>query len=154
MIIVFGLVAPIVAESSADAVQLGFNEKIRIGDLLLYFYDIEDSRCPLDVICIWEGRVIAMIKVQNQTHEISGNFTPGYTLSYITPYNVTLVDVLPHPISTEKPDYVAVLDISKQPDRDSLQKGETLDDSLGWLVLGGFSVIIIAFVVMKIKKRK
>jgi hypothetical protein len=53
-----------------------------------------------------------MIQVQNQTDKISGNFTPGFTLSF-TSYNITLVDVLPHPTSTEKPDYVVILEITK-----------------------------------------
>ena len=37
---------------------------------------------------------------------------------------------------------------------DALQKGETLDDSLGWLTLAGLLVIIAAYITMKIKKRK
>jgi hypothetical protein len=93
-------------------VELKFNEKISIGDIELYFYDIKDSRCPLDVTCVWEGEVNVMIQVQNQTDKISGNFTPGFTLSF-TSYNITLVDVLPHPTSTEKPDYVVILEITK-----------------------------------------
>lgn len=99
-------------EGTSDTVELKFNEKIRIGEIELYFYDIEDSRCPLDVTCIWEGKVTAMIQVQNKTDKISENFTPGFTLSYAQ-YNFTLVDVLPHPTSTEKPDYVVILEMTK-----------------------------------------
>ena len=36
----------------------------------------------------------------------------------------------------------------------ALQKGETLDDSLGWWTLVGLLVIIAAYITMKIKKRK
>ena len=36
----------------------------------------------------------------------------------------------------------------------ALQKGETLDDSLGWWTLAGLLVIIAAYITMKIKKRK
>jgi hypothetical protein len=99
-------------DGTFDTIELKFNEKIRIGDIELNFYDIEDSRCPLDVTCVWEGKVTAMIQVQNQTDKISKNLSPGFTLSF-TPYNITLVDVLPHPISTEKPDYVVILEITK-----------------------------------------
>jgi len=109
------------------AVELKLGEKILHEDLNLYFYDIEDSRCPLDVTCIWEGRVTAMIQVQNQTHTISENFSIGSTLSSISPYDVTLIDVIPHPISTEIPDYVALLDITKFSYSDKSQPKDLAD---------------------------
>lgn len=154
LLIITALVAVTLIQAS-EAVEIKLDQRIHVGDLDLYFYDIEDSRCPLDVTCVWEGKVTAMILVQNQTHKISGYFTPGYTLSYITPYNVTLVAVNPHPISTEKPDYVAILDISKLGDGESLQKGETTDLAiLGWVGLAGSLFIVAAYIIMKIKKRK
>ena len=102
-----------VTVSSAHAVELKMGEKIQHDLLDLLFYDVDDSRCPLDVTCIWEGKVTATILVQNQTHKISKNFDVGSSVYSISPYNVTLIDVIPHPISTEKPDYVAILDITK-----------------------------------------
>jgi len=99
-------------EPNPFTVGIPFDQTFQYKDLELYFYDIEDSRCPLDVTCVWEGEVTVMIHVRNQTHKIAGYFTPGYTISYITPYNVTLVDIQPHPISTEKPDYIATLEIT------------------------------------------
>jgi len=102
-----------VTASSAHAVELKLGEKTNHDWLDLLFYEVEDSRCPLDVTCIWEGKVTATILVQNQTHKISKNFDVGSTLFSISPYNVTLIDVIPHPISNEKPDYVAILAITK-----------------------------------------
>jgi len=137
--------------------EIKMNQTIQFEDLELYFYDIEDSRCPLDVTCVWEGKVTVMIHVQNQTHKNAAFFTPGSTVTYHTPYEITLVDILPHPISTEEPDYVAILDISKIEDRESLRKGETLEDSasiLGWAGLAGSLFIVAAYTIMKIKKRK
>jgi hypothetical protein len=98
--------------SSAHAIELKLGEKTNHDLLDLLFYDVDDSRCPLDVTCVWEGKVTATILVQNQTHKISKSFDIDSTLSAISPYNVTLVDVIPHPTSTEKPDYVAILDIT------------------------------------------
>jgi len=40
-----------------------------------------------------------------------------------------------------------------QKDSSSLQKGETFNDSLVWLALIGFLIIVAAFTIMKIKKR-
>ncbi|MEX0862330.1 hypothetical protein [Nitrosopumilus sp.] len=102
-----------ITESFAEEIEIKFGETVLYENLNLYFYDIEDSRCPLDVTCIWEGKVVAMIHTSNQTHKIGGGFEIGYPLTYMTPYTITLIDVKPHPISTEKPDYVAILDISK-----------------------------------------
>ena len=99
-------------DGTFDTVELKFNEKIRIGEIELYFYDIEDSRCPIDVTCIWEGQVTAMIQVQNKNDRILENFIPGFTLSYAQ-FNITLIDVLPHPTSTENPNYVVILEITK-----------------------------------------
>lgn len=101
------------AESFAEEIKIKFGETVQYDNLNLYFYDIEDSRCPLDVTCIWEGKVTARIHTSNQTHKIGGGFEIDYPLTYMTPYTITLIDVKPHPISTEKPDYVAILDISK-----------------------------------------
>ena len=37
----------------------------------------------------------------------------GHTHSFITPYEITLVDLQPYPISTEEPKYVATINISQ-----------------------------------------
>ena len=41
----------------------------------------------------------------------------------------------------------------EQKDSSSLQKGETFDDSLIWLALAGSLIVVVVFIVMKIKKR-
>ena len=94
-------------------VDLEFGKTFQHDDLKITFYDIEDSRCPLDVSCVWEGKVTAMFVVSNQTHDISSRTPVDSTMDFITPFEITLKDVLPHPISTEKPDYVAILEIAK-----------------------------------------
>lgn len=101
---------------NSTIVDLEIGQVFHYRDLELEFYDIEDSRCPLDVTCVWEGKVTTMIHVRNQTHKIAGFFIPDHTVSYISPYNVTLIDIQPHPVSIEKPDYVATLKITKLDD--------------------------------------
>ena len=54
-----------------------------------------------------------MIAVKNQTHQISEAFMLGHTHSFITPYEITLVDLQPDPISTEEPKYVGTINISQ-----------------------------------------
>lgn len=112
IILAFVMVAPI-TESFAEEIEIKIGETIYYENLSLYFYDVEDSRCPLDVTCVWEGKVSAMIHTSNETHKIGGGFEINSPLSYITPYTITLIDVKPHPISTEKPEYIAILEITK-----------------------------------------
>ena len=92
-------------------IQIKQDEIITYRNLTLWFYDIEDSRCPSDVTCMWEGQVNVMINIRNETDKISAQFTPNHSLTYITPYNITLTDIQPYPISTERPDYTATLKI-------------------------------------------
>jgi hypothetical protein len=113
LIIIALVIAIPITESFAELIEIKFGETVLYENLNLKFYDIEDSRCTLDVTCVWEGKVSARIHTSNQTHKIGGTFEIGYPFTHMTPYTITLVDVKPHPISTEKPDYVAILDISK-----------------------------------------
>ena len=142
---------------SGEIFEIKMNQVIWFEDLELHFRDIEDSRCPLDVTCVWEGKVTVMINIQNQTHKNAAYFTPGSTDTYHIPYEITLVDIQPHPISTHDStdEYVATLSISID-DRESLRKGETLGGSaiLGWGGLAGSLFIILAYIIMKKKKSK
>ena len=113
LIILALTVIPIIDISFAEELEIEFGKTISYENLKLYFYDVEDSRCPSDVTCIWEGKVSAMIHISNQTHKIGGPLEISYPVTYISPYTITLVDVKPYPISTEKPDYVAMLEITK-----------------------------------------
>ena len=157
IIIILVAVLSLAALRPAEALEIKFDQKIRVGDLELYFYDIEDSRCPLDVTCIWKGNVTAMIHVKNQTHKIAGYFTPGYTLTYITPYNVTLVDIQPYPISTEKSDYVATLDISKSETtpRPTDFRETNSENSLVIILIESIgAILIVLFIIFYVIKKR
>ena len=183
MILVLAVI-PIMGISFAEELEIEFGETISYENLKLYFYDIEDSRCPSDVTCIWEGKVSAMIHISNQTHKIGGPLEISYPVTYVSPYTITLVDVKPHPTSTEKPDYVAMLEITKHIlddgfiDEQTCETGKTLvdgicqdvvtdptpsdfresGDSIGMLyAYSGLSlvgIIIVFFVIKKWKNRK
>jgi len=178
--IAFVMIMPI-TESFAEEIEIKFGETIHYENLNLYFYDVEDSRCPLDVTCIWEGKVTAMIHTSNETHKIGGGFEIGYPHTYITPYTITLIDVKPHPISTEKPDYIAILDVIKSPeftdeqicgeenmlvdgvcmpkpkpsDFRDLQEGETISNPEVVIIIQslGAGLIVLFIVIYAIKKR-
>ena len=108
---------PMMSESFAEEIKIPFGETISYEELKFYFYDIEDSRCPSDVTCIWEGKILAMIRVSNDTHDVGGPRDIGFVQKSFEPYSIRLKNVEPYPISTEKPDYVAVLEITKSESR-------------------------------------
>ena len=142
---------------NSPIIKIGIGQKIQLDDLKLYFYDIEDSRCPLDVECIWEGEVTVMINLDNKTLDASTYFTPGRTVTF-PPYEITMTDIQPHPISTEKPDYVATLEATKldvQPDPEQF-RGETLQDTQVIIIIQSLGAILIAsFIILyAIKKRR
>ena len=77
---------------------------------------INDSRCPSDVICIWEGMVSVKIVVEKPVHgtiELDSYQNPTDTISN---YSFELMDVLPYPVSnqsTEPEDYDVMLKVKK-----------------------------------------
>ena len=163
-------------ETFKQKVEIGIGQTIQLDDFKLYFYDIEDSRCPLDVTCVWEGNVTAMINLDNKTLDASAYFTPGLTVTF-PPYEITMTDIQPHPISTEKPDYVATLELSRiqeftgeeicgkgnvlvegicRPAESSdFREGETLNSPVIIIIQSLGAVLIIGFIVFyAIKKRR
>jgi len=144
---------------TAETIQLNFGQTKQYEDLELRFYDIEDSRCPLDVTCVWEGQVLVMVNISNDTDSISARFAPGHTVSYIVPYNVTLTGIEPHPITTERPEYTATLDIvnTKELTPSDISPIRDYDYGMIYVVLSGAIIagIIgsVVFVVVRKKRR-
>ncbi|MGY5149764.1 MAG: hypothetical protein ACW9W3_06850 [Candidatus Nitrosopumilus sp. bin_68KS] len=119
LILLVILMIPI-SESFAEEIEIKFGETISYENLKFYFYDIEDSRCPSDVTCIWEGEVWAMIRYSNATLDVGGQRNIGHVDKLFEPYTILLKGIEPYPISTEKPEYVAILEITKPSMSDEL----------------------------------
>ena len=107
------------SESFADEIKVKFGETVSYENLKFYFYDIEDSRCPSDVTCIWEGRVLTMTRISNATLDIGGYRNIGNVEKSFPPYVVTLKDLQPYPVNTEKPNYVATMFVWESVDNPS-----------------------------------
>jgi hypothetical protein len=87
---------------------------LQSAELVLKFVKVtEDSRCPSDVTCIWEGQVSILVGLASASDGKSfGNFTltsrgaggAAYELSAkaVNGYSLRLVDVHPYPVSTQK----------------------------------------------------
>ena len=83
---------------------------------------IEDSRCPLGVVCIWQGTAIAKFSVTVNDHQqpvtLSTFKLPGFPSDTILMgYKIEFVDLLPYPDINKSHDiseYRAELKITKQ----------------------------------------
>jgi hypothetical protein len=83
---------------------------------------IEDSRCPLDVTCVWEGRASVQLEItyDNNTHSVVLN-EPGltdYSVDEFRAYSISF-HLKPYPGDVEDisgGDYYLQLTVSKQED--------------------------------------
>ncbi len=84
--------------------------------------DIEDSRCPEDLICIWAGMIVIEAKVRIDGEDFRFKLSDhrnasGFPEQFSTPkYTVKLIDVVPHSDSSgpDPTDQRAILLISKR----------------------------------------
>jgi len=88
-----------------DEFLLSFNHEIQIkGEaLVIKFSSVpEDTRCPKDVICVWEGNA-HIVLLLNKSDNIDLNSTlPSNEKTYKNSYKITLLEVQPIPISTQQ----------------------------------------------------
>lgn len=79
------------------------NQQFQSADKSLKFTitEINDSRCPSDVVCIWQGEAIVKINVEAPVSgklELSTFHNQADTLGN---YSFRLIEVSPYPISTK-----------------------------------------------------
>jgi len=104
---------PSAQETLADSVQLAPGGQISAGGLLLTFVEAtDDSRCPVDVTCIWQGtalvHVVLRAGVGAGTPEVLNPFDRASV--DFSGYRVTLLGLLPVPregIAIDPEDYRA-----------------------------------------------
>lgn len=87
-------------------ISLYIGESVIINDhgITLKFVDVlDDSRCPSDVVCVWEGTVSLMINIQYSNQDLGNfilNLTNLHKASFMG-YYVKFKALEPYPISTE-----------------------------------------------------
>ena len=94
------------------------NQSVFFDDYEITFSEIlEDSRCPADALCVWEGRISIGIDVKNK--EVIQNIiltSADKTTAYFDSYKINLVNVLPYPFSSKTillEEYSATIIVSK-----------------------------------------
>jgi len=117
---------PVASGEAADVdpgaefeLRVGESVRIRDTDARIELWDLsEDSRCPVDVVCVWEGRAVIELRLSS-----GGEPARSARLSTETDknsvefagYRISLVGVDPDPVSTDPPelsDYRARLVVS------------------------------------------
>ena len=96
--------------------MIKLHQTLSVDNLDVTFSEIEDSRCPSDVTCIWEGRASVMLRIYNQIQYQTIILTTGEnTTLHVDLYQIKLIDILPYPVSTKdiSKEYVATISISK-----------------------------------------
>ena len=78
--------------------------------------DIADSRCPSDVVCIWQGKADVKIEIESPQKGSIVLSTYDNIIDTFGIYSFELIDVSPYPISTEiieLVDYMVTLKIEE-----------------------------------------
>ena len=95
-------------ENEQDKLGTGFEEKFRPdteyfmdNSLKFKIIEINDSRCPTDVVCIWAGKADVKIKVESPVSETFVLSTLENKIDTVGNYSFELIEVSPYPVSTK-----------------------------------------------------
>jgi len=114
------------SENMTDTFSFNLEKSFQIGDayfstdhsLQFQITEINDSRCPSDVICVWQGEAVVKIEVKSPLAGTLELNTHDNLTDTIGSYSFELVDVSPYPVSTktiELDEYLVTLLIEKLP---------------------------------------
>ncbi len=86
------------------SLKIGESTNIDEPKIIIKFIDVlEDSRCPSDVQCVWEGTVSIEINIIYEDENLGNkilNYSNLHKVSFIG-YYIKYLDLSPYPISTE-----------------------------------------------------
>ncbi len=89
------------------------------SELTITLLDIEDSRCPVDVTCVWQGTVLAKIQLKKESQDLGIHTIPMETMEnseqIFDGYYIRLTNIEPYPVSTmsiQPTDYVLAFFVS------------------------------------------
>ena len=55
--------------------KIKLNQTVKFDYLKLKFSEIEDSRCPSDITCVWEGQAIITLQINDTKQDQTTTFT-------------------------------------------------------------------------------
>ena len=105
-------------QNESTSFEIEFDKTVQYKNLKIKFTEIEDSRCPSDVTCVWEGQANVTFQVFQDSDEYETKFVTGEKISHtINQYKINLIDILPYPKSTTgnfEKEYVAIISILEE----------------------------------------
>lgn len=110
----FGL--PSDGERWPSSQEVAYGEPVTLPDGSdLEFVDVvEDSRCPADAMCIWQGRAVVAFELDGERFKVAFLGEPASV--EVGEYTVTVHEVQPYPLasqSAEHSEYVVTVSVSK-----------------------------------------
>ena len=99
-----------------ESIEIKINQTIEFEDLEIKFIKIEDSRCPSDVTCVWEGEAKTTFQIKQQLNlQTITLSTQNISTTSVKPYEFSLTNIMPYPITTKdlSDEYVAIINITK-----------------------------------------
>ena len=106
---------PVATNTVSNKVETFLNKPIAVGDIIITPLEvIEDSRCPIDVVCIQAGTVRLRTRIVNAGNPSEQVFSLGKDL-HIGIQTIKLLDVTPAPKSTtpiKSVDYVFTFQVT------------------------------------------
>ena len=96
-------------ELFTETFTLGLEQDFKLGgeyesstnSLIFSIVEINDSRCPSDVVCVWEGKADVRIDVDRPQSGSILLSTYDNLKDTVGDFSFELIDVSPYPISTE-----------------------------------------------------
>jgi hypothetical protein len=92
-----------------ETFNLGLEQDFKLGgeyesstnSLIFSIVEINDSRCPSDVVCVWEGK--ADVRIDVDSPQSGSILLSSYDnlKDTVGDFSFELIDVSPYPISTE-----------------------------------------------------
>ena len=96
-------------ETVPDSFSFGLENDFKINgeyhsvdnSLKFKITEINDSRCPSDVVCIWAGKADVKIEVESPVAGTIVLSTYDNPVDTVGKFSFKIIDVLPYPISTK-----------------------------------------------------
>lgn len=97
-------------ENEPEKFSSGFEDKFRIdtdyllnnNSLKFKIKEVNDSRCPSDVVCVWAGKADVTIEIESPVSETFTLSTSDNKIDTVGNYSFELIDVSPYPVSTKQ----------------------------------------------------
>jgi hypothetical protein len=108
-------------QGEAVELELRFDETVTFEELAMRWLEIQDSRCPTGVQCIWAGQVVVTLEaVRGEDDPVKVELVLRIgdepKAVRVSDYELRLQGVDPHPkegVTPERSDYVARIEIAE-----------------------------------------